>query len=105
MTTKSFVDLKRKLESGALKMTEQDVDILRIDETHFRWLRQEILRVIDDVLIQRRTGCNQYRHRCSTAPAGTTHALPGRRDSSRISGENGNIETSDVHTEFQSIRR
>ena len=104
MAAESFVGAKRQLESRALKMTDQNMNVVGIDQSHFRRLAQEIFRMIHDELIQRRARRDQHRHRHSAAPAGAAHALPRGRNRSGIAGKHGNIQASDIDAQLQRIR-
>jgi hypothetical protein len=85
-------------------MTDQYLNVVRIDQSTFRRLIQKVLRVIDDVLIQRRAGSHHHGHRHSAAAPGSSHALPCGRDGSGISRQYGYIETANVDAQFQRIR-
>ena len=77
MTAKALIRRERQLERCALEMADQNMNVFRIDEAHFRRLAQKIFRVTDDELIKRCARSHQHGHRHSAAPAGTPHALPG----------------------------
>src|SRR5262245_44459909 len=101
VTAKSLVGSERQLKRGALKMVNQNVNIIGIDKSQFRRLAQKIVRMIDNELIERRTRCHQYRYRYSAATAGSSHALPGGGDCSRIAGENGYVQATEIVTQLQ----
>src|SRR5215813_958944 len=100
----SLVDSERQLERSALKVADDDVNIVGIDETHFRRLTQEILWMIHDELIERRTRRYQNCHRRSAAPARSSHALPRRCNRPGISRKHRDIQAADIDSQFQSIR-
>src|SRR3954469_7205334 len=103
MTSELFIGSKRQLESGALEMAEQDVDVLRIDQPLLRRLIQKIVGMVDDVLIERRTRCDQNRNGHPAAAARTSHALPGRSDCAGITRQNSDVEAADVNSQLKGV--
>ena len=92
-----LVRAERQLESCALKVVDQDMNVVGIDQTHLGRLAQKILRMIHDELIQRRAGRHQDRDRHSAPPAGAAHSLPSRSDRPRIAGQDGHIQAADIN--------
>ena len=84
-------------------MADEDVDVVGIHQSPLRRLVQEVLRMVDDVLIERRARRHHHRHRHSAAASGASDALPGRRDRSGITGKHRDIETADIDAEFQRV--
>jgi hypothetical protein len=103
MPAEWFLHTKRKFKRRTLKMTDQYLNVVRIHQSAFRRLIQKVLRMIHDVLIQRRAGSHHHRHRHCAAATGSPHALPCGCDGSGISRQYGNVETANVDTEFQRI--
>ncbi len=93
----------RKLEGGTLQVAEKDLQIIGVDMRLFGRGAEEIIRVLDDVLIERRAGCDQHRDRGGTAPAGTSGALPSGSDIARVAGENDAVERPDIDAELKGV--
>src|SRR4030095_7373170 len=96
VSAKTLVASEWQLKGGALKMIDQDVNVVRIDQSHFRWLAEKIFRMGDDELMQRRAGRDQYRHGHSAASACAPHALPGGGNSAGIAGKYRDVKASDI---------
>src|SRR5262245_47888000 len=75
MTTELLLSAERQFECRALKMADQNVYVLGIDQTHLRRLAEEILGMVDDELIQRRAGRDQHGNGHPGPTAGAAHAL------------------------------
>src|SRR5438093_477033 len=105
VTAKQLAGLERQLKRGALKMADQNMNVVGIDQAHLGRLAQKIFRVMDNELIQWRAGRHEHGHRHSAATAGTSDALPGRSDRARITCKHGGIETANIDAEFQGIGR
>jgi hypothetical protein len=46
--------LERQLEGGALDVVDEDGEVVRVDEGHLGRLGEEVFRVVDDELVERR---------------------------------------------------
>src|SRR5262249_59940528 len=101
----ALADSERQFERGALKMADDDVNIVRIDQTHFRRLAQEVFRMIHNELIEGRARRYQHCNGHSAPPARSSHTLPRRCDRARISGEYRHIQAADIDSQFESIGR
>ncbi len=66
-------------------MIEQNVRIGRIEDRVLRIVGEEVVRVLHQVLIDRRVVPDQDRDRLALSPSRSARLLPGRRDRSRIS--------------------
>lgn len=81
-------------------MVEQNIKVIRVQQSVFRALREEILRVSDDVLIQRGRGRNEYGETRILAATGTTGFLPGGGNGARIAAKNTSLKAADINTEL-----
>ena len=66
---------------------------------------EEVIRVFDDELIQRRAGGDQQRQRRAQAPAGAARALPGGGDGAGIAGHHDDVQSADVNAQLQRVGR
>ena len=97
--------LERQLEGGRPQVRQQHVQVVRVEACFLgRPLEQE-LRMVDDVLVDRRSRGDQDRHARSLPPAGPAELLPGRRDGSRVAGKDRDIEATDVDAELERVGR
>ena len=86
-------------------MRQQDVQVVRVEARLLgRPLEQE-LRVVDDVLVDRRSRGDQDGDARALPPAGPPELLPGRRHRPRVAGEDRDIEPTDVDAELERVRR
>src|SRR5258708_27922506 len=67
----------RQFERGAFQMVDEDFQIVRLDEGMLGSVAEEIVRVANDKLIERRRGTHQHGPGASAATAGAAAALPG----------------------------
>ena len=103
MTTECFVGAKRQLERRTLQVADEDMDVVGIHQPLLGWLVQEVLRMVDDELIERHAGRDHHCNRHSAAASGTSDALPGRRDSPGVTGKHRDIETADIDPKLQGV--
>src|SRR5712692_4869498 len=94
-----------QFERGAFQMIDEDFEIVGLDEGVLGSVAEEIVRVADDELIERRRRCYQDGARASTAAARAAGALPGAGDSAGISGHDHGVEGADIDAELESARR
>ena len=66
-----------QLVSGAFQMGKQNVEVVRLHQRVFRGGTEEIVRMLNDILIQRRGGSYQNGDSRILAPAGAPGLLPG----------------------------
>ena len=92
-----------QLEHRALQMVEHHFQIVEIDVGAFRRTFEEVLGMLDDVLIERRTGRNQNCDRHLLTTPGAASALPRRGDGPRIAGHHHSVQRSDINAEFQCV--
>jgi hypothetical protein len=67
---------ERQLESGALHVIDEDVQVVRIDQRALRRRVEEIGRVPDDELIEGRTARHHHGRGAAGAPPGSAGPLP-----------------------------
>ena len=105
LAAEPLVVAERQLEGGALDVIEQDVEVVGIDQRVFRRRVEEVGRVADDELIDRRAAGDQHRRRARRPPAGAAGALPGGGDGPRIAGHHRDVERADVDAELERVGR
>ena len=86
-------------------MLDQDVQVVGIDERVLGRRVEEVRRVADDVLVERRAARHQHRGRLARAPPGAPGALPGRGDRARVARHHGDVERADVDAELERVGR
>ena len=85
-------------------MIDQNFEIVGLNESVFRRIAEEIVRMPHDELIERRGRRDQHRARTAAAASSTARALPGSRDGAGIAGHHHGVERSDVDAQFQRAR-
>src|SRR5215475_163094 len=105
MPSKSLIGFERKFECRALKVIDEDMNVVGIDKPHLRRLVQKIVRVIDNELIERCAGGHKYGNRHSTAASGSADPLPARCDRPRITCKHRHVQAPDIDSQFQSVCR
>ena len=96
--------LEGHLEGRAADVGQQDVEVVGIDPGLLGRPVEEELRVMDDVLVDRRGRGHEDPDRGFQAPPGPPQLLPGGGDGARVAGQDGDIERADVHAELQGVR-
>src|SRR4030095_4957336 len=105
VAAKSLLFTKWQFKCRALKMADEDMDVIGIDQSLLRRLTKKVFRMIDDILVQWSARCHQHGYRHSTSTPGPAYSLPCRSNGSRISRQDGDIQASDVDAQFQRVRR
>jgi hypothetical protein len=95
---------ERELEGRRLEMGEKDVQVVRVHARLFRWIGEQELRVVDDVLVDRRRRGDEDRDARVAAPAGAADLLPRGRDGPRIASQHGHVQAADVDAQLQRVR-
>ncbi len=95
---------ERQLERGALDVREQDLQVVRVDQRVFGRRVEEVRRVADDVLVERRAARHQHRGRLPRTTARAAGPLPRGRDRARVAGQHRDVERADVDTELERAR-
>src|SRR5260370_27707414 len=80
MRAELFAVAQGQLERGALQMPEHDFEIIRIDIGVLWRPFEEVVRMLDNVLIERRARRNQHPSRGGLPASSTAPALPLRGD-------------------------
>src|SRR5688500_18371319 len=70
---------KRELESGALEVLHEDLDVVGIDARLFDGRAEQIRRIAREILIERSARRDQHRDAELAAPTGASEALPESR--------------------------
>ncbi len=83
-------------------MIDEDFQIVRLDEGVFGSIAEEIVRMANDELIERRRRRHQHRARASAAASGAAGALPGGGDGAGVTGHDDGVERTDVNAELES---
>src|SRR5437899_8524348 len=86
-------------------MIDAKHEIVGLDERRLGRIAEEIVRVADDELIERRRRGDQHGAGAARAAAGAAGALPGRSDRAGIAGEDGGVERADVDAELERAGR
>ena len=67
--------LKGQFKSGALEMAQQDIQVVRIQQRVFRALRQQVVRMVHDILVDRRGRRDEENDTGPLAPSGTAGGM------------------------------
>src|SRR5260370_13442430 len=102
--TELFTLANGQLKCSTLEMVNQNLEVVRVDVCVLRRAFEEVLRVFQDVLVQRRAGSDQHRERRGLTPAGPSRALPRGCNGARVSGHHHRVERSDVDAQLQGVR-
>ena len=86
-------------------MIHQDNNIFRMNARFFRRLVEQILRMIDDVLVERGRLGDIDNERFVLASAGTPCLLPSARDIAGIAGHDARLQLANIDAEFECIGR
>ena len=100
-----FVGRERQLERRALDVIDEDVQVVGIDQRPLGRGVEEVRRVADDELIERRAARDHHRRRPAGAAAGAPGALPRRGNRPRIAGHHRDVERADVDAELERVGR
>ena len=95
---------KRQLEGGALEVFDEDLKVLRVDQTPLGRPFEEVVRVLDHELVDRCRVRHQHRRRGAAAASRPARLLPGGGDGSGVAGDHRDVEAADVDPEFQRVR-
>ena len=82
--TKMLAILKWQLIGSAFHVREQYIEVVGLQQGMLRTLRQKILRMIDDILINCGRGGDHDSKRRIFSPAGASGLLPGAGDGTWI---------------------
>ena len=105
LVSEPLVVAERQLERGALHVVEEDVQVVGVDERVLGRRVEEIRRVADDELIDRRAARDEHRGRARGAAAGAAGALPRGGDRPRVAGHHRDVERADVDPELERVGR
>ena len=94
---------ERQLERRALDVIDEDVQVVGIDQRPLGRAIEEIRRMPDDELIERRAARHHDRGRLAGPAPRAAGTLPRRRDRSRIPGHDRDVERADVDAELQRV--
>ena len=97
--------LERQLEGRRAQVGEQDVQVVRIEPGLLGRALEQELRVVDDVLVDRRARRDEDGDARALPPPGPPELLPGRRDRARVAREDRGVQPADVHPELERVRR
>src|SRR5207302_7139860 len=81
----------------------EDQQVVGVDQSLLRISPKEILRMVDEVLVERAARGYVDGGRGTAAPAGAADLLPGARDRPRVTAENGGIQVPDVDPQLERI--
>ena len=94
---------KRQLEGSALEVVDQDFQIIRLDEGVLGRAAEEIVRMLDDKLVERRGTGHQHRAGAAAAAPGAARALPSGRDRARIACHHCRVKRADIDAELERV--
>ena len=103
--TEHLAGVERQLEGGRPKVGKQHMEVVRIEPGLFGRAVEQELRMVDDVLVDRRSGRHKHRDACLLAPASTPELLPRRGDGPGIARQDRSVEAADVDAELERVRR
>jgi hypothetical protein len=95
----------RQLRSRAAQLRRQDVRILRVEHRRFDRPAEDRLGVVGEVGVQWVVTGDEHDQRLLARAAGPTGLLPQRRDRPRKAGQHHRVQSGDVESEFQRVRR
>ena len=95
--------LERQLERGAPQVGQQDVQVVRVEARLLGRALQQELRVVDDVLVDRRARGDQDADARLLAAPRSAELLPRPGDRARIAREDGDVEGADVDAELERV--
>ena len=98
-----FLRAEWQFERGALDVVHEDVQIVGIDQRAFRRPIEEVRRVSDHELIERRAARHEHRRGPARAPARAPCALPCGGNGAGIPGEDGHVQRADVDAELERV--
>src|ERR1700676_2446364 len=84
-------------------MAGQQEKVVRIDQAFLGVGVEEVLRVANDELVERRARRDENSDR-SRPPSRSTELLPGRCDRARVSNEHRRLEAPNIDAELQGVR-
>src|SRR6267378_3818291 len=94
-----------QFERSAFQMVDQDFKVVRLNESVLGSVAEEIVRVPNDELIERRRRSHQHGAGASAAAAGAAGALPSGGDGARVSSHDDGIERTYIDAEFEGACR
>ena len=100
---KQFAVLKGQFVGGALDVVEEDVQIVRVDERPLGRLAEEVVRVVDDVLVEGAGRGHEDHQALAAPPPGAPGLLPGAGNGTGIAAEHASVELADVDAQFQRV--
>ena len=83
---------RRRFVGGADDVGRHHVGIVRVDHRVLGRLAEQVVRVVDEVLVERIVLRDQNRERPGVAPTGASGLLPHRSAGSRIAGQDRCVE-------------
>jgi hypothetical protein len=96
---------ERQLERGALHVLDENVQVVRIDERVLGRRVEEVRRIADDELIERRAAPDEHGRRAPGAPPRASGPLPCRGNRPRIAGHHAYIQRPDVDAQLERVGR
>ena len=98
-----FAVLKGQFVGGALDVVEENVQIVRVDERPLGRLAEEVVRVVDDVLVEGAGRGHEDHQALAAPPPGAPGLLPCAGDGTRVAAEHAGVELADVNAQFQRV--
>ena len=94
---------ERQLVGGAAQVIIHDVRVGRVDNRSLRRPAEELVRIVDEVLVQGVLAGHQDHQRHILRPAGPPGLLPERGNRAREGAQQGRIQPPDVHPQFEGV--
>ncbi len=98
-----FAGLEGQFVCGTLEVVQQDIQVIRIQQSIFCRLIKEVFGMGHDELIQRIGGRHHERGGNAVATAGTAGLLPGAGDGAGIAAQNTGFQSADINAQLQGV--
>src|SRR5258708_20970893 len=102
-STESLAILEWDLEDRRLQVTEENQEVVGIDQSVLGGALQEVLRVAGQELVDRVAGADQDADRRLVAPPRAAQLLPRRGDAARVAAENGGLHLAHVDAHLEGV--
>ena len=98
-----FVRRDGQFERGALQVIDKNFEIVRLDVGVLGRAAEEIVRMLDDELIERRRRSDEHGAGSAAAASGAARALPCGGDRAGVAGHHAGVERADINSQFEGI--
>ncbi len=94
-----------QLECRAFHVIDENEGVVQVDAGLFGRLGEKVFRMAGEILIQRRGGRHEDRHRGGAAPPRPARLLPEGSSAPRIAGHDRGVQAADVYAQLQGVGR